>query len=276
MPNIIPIQSIDQSELAVYTKLTENQLRNRMEPEKGLFIAQTSKVIEYALQSGYKPVSILAEEYQAEHQAKDILNQVGDIPVYTAKQEILQQITGYPLTRGILCAMRRPTLPSVEDICANAQRIAVLDGVVDATNVGAIVRSAAALNMDAVLITSTCCDPLNRRAVRVSMGTIFQIPWTIAEARTDGSEQPWIQTLRRFNFKTVAMALRDNSVSLEDPALLAEPKLAVILGAEGWGLASDTISSCDYTVCIPMSHGVDSLNVAAASAVAFWQLGKRP
>lgn len=272
MPKFISIQSIDQPELDVYARLTEHQLRSRMEPEKGIFIAQTSKVILCALKNGCEPVSILAEERQLGEQNREILEMVGDIPVYTASEDLLKQLTGYALTRGMLCAMRRPKLPSVEELCKNAQRIAVLDGVVDATNVGAIVRSAAALDMDAVLITSSCCDPLNRRAVRVSMGTLFQVPWTIAESNPKGPEQPWLNTLESLGFKTVAMALRDDSVSMDDPVLAAEPKLAVVLGAEGWGLSSDTISRCDYTVRIPMRPGVDSLNVAAASAVAFWQL----
>lgn len=275
MPNFISIQSIDQPELDVYARLTEHQLRSRMEPEKGIFIAQTSKVILCALKNGCEPVSILAEQRQLNEQNREILELVGDIPVYTADEDLLKQLTGYALTRGMLCAMRRPKLPSVEELCKNARRIAVLDGVVDATNVGAIVRSAAALNMDAVLVTSSCCDPLNRRAVRVSMGTLFQVPWTIAESNPKGPDQPWLNTLKELGFKTVAMALRDDSVSMDDPALAAEPKLAVVLGAEGWGLSSDTISQCDYTVRIPMRAGVDSLNVAAASAVAFWQL-RRP
>ncbi len=272
MPNIIPIQNLDIPELDVYARLTENQLRNRLEPEKGIFIAQTQKVIEYALKSGYEPVSILAERHQLENQARDILPLVGDIPIYTAEQSLLEQLTGYALTRGILCAMRRRALPDMQELCAGAQRIAVLDGVVDGTNVGAIIRSAAALGMDAVLVTSTCCDPLNRRAVRVSMGTVFQIPWAIAQAGPQGSSQPWVKALHQMGFKIAAMALREDSVRLDDPALMAEPKLAVVLGGEGWGLPSSTIESCDYTVLIPMSHGVDSLNVAAASAVAFWQL----
>lgn len=275
MSNIIPIQSIDQPELDMYTRLTENQLRNRVEPEKGIFIAQTPKVIECALKGGCEPLSILAEQRQLEGQAKEILRQVGDIPVYTGNQQTLAQLTGYPLTRGILCAMRRPHLPSLESLCAGARRIAVLDNIVDATNVGAIVRSAAALDIDAVLVTSSCCDPFNRRSVRVSMGTLFQVPWTIVESKSKYEEQPWQTALREKGFKTVAMALRDNSVSIDDPTLCAEPKLAIVLGGEGWGLPTSTIDHCDYTVRIPMSHGVDSLNVAAASAVAFWQLRKK-
>lgn len=269
MPNIISIHAINQPELDVYARLTENQLRNRLEPEKGIFIAQTPKVIALALENGYEPLSILAEEGQLEGEAKDILEAVGETPIYTASRALLAELTGYSLTRGILCAMRRPRLPSLEAICAGAKRIAVLDGVVDATNVGAIIRSAAALDMDAVLVTSTCCDPLNRRAVRVSMGTVFQIPWTRTESEN------WIQELQDLGYRTVAMALRKDSLDIDDPALAGEEKLAVVLGSEGWGLPQETIDRCDYTVCIPMGHGVDSLNVAAASAVAFWQLGRR-
>lgn len=269
MPNIIPIHALNQPELDVYARLTENQLRNRLEPEKGIFIAQTPKVIALALENGYEPLSILAEEGQLDGEARKILEAVGETPIYTASRELLAELTGYALTRGILCAMRRPKMPALEEICAGAKRIAVLDGVVDATNVGAIIRSAAALDMDGVVVTSTCCDPLNRRAVRVSMGTVFQIPWTRAESAT------WVRELRTLGYRTVAMALRKDSLDIDDPALAKEEKLAVVLGSEGWGLPQQTIDRCDYTVCIPMGHGVDSLNVAAASAVAFWQLGRR-
>ena len=269
MPNIIPIYALNQPELDVYARLTENQLRNRLEPEKGIFIAQTPKVIALALENGYEPVSILAEEGQLDGEAKKILEAVGETPIYTASRELLAELTGYALTRGILCAMGRPKMPALAEICAGAKRIAVLDGVVDATNVGAIIRSAAALDMDGVVVTSTCCDPLNRRAVRVSMGTVFQIPWTRAESET------WVRELRDLGYRTVAMALREDSLDIDDPALAKEEKLAVVLGSEGWGLPQETIDQCDYTVCIPMGHGVDSLNVAAASAVAFWQLGRR-
>lgn len=269
MPNIIPIHALSQPELDVYARLTENQLRNRLEPEKGIFIAQTPKVIALALENGYEPLSILAEEGQLDGEARKILEAVGETPIYTASRELLAELTGYALTRGILCAMRRPKMPALEEICAGAKRIAVLDGVVDATNVGAIIRSAAALDMDGVVVTSTCCDPLNRRAVRVSMGTVFQIPWTRTESAT------WVRELRTLGYRTVAMALRKDSLDIDDPALAGEEKLAVVLGSEGWGLPQQTIDRCDYTVCIPMGHGVDSLNVAAASAVAFWQLGRR-
>lgn len=268
MPNRIPIQSLSQPELDVYARLTDHQLRNRLEPEKGIFIAQTPKVIALALENGYEPLSILAEDGQLGGEAARLLEAVGRIPIYTAPRELLAELTGYALTRGILCAMRRPKMPRLEEICAGASRIAVLDGVVDATNVGAVIRSAAALNMDGVVVTSTCCDPLNRRAVRVSMGTVFQIPWTRIEAET------WAPELRNLGFRTAAMALRKDSMDIDDPILTKEEKLAVVLGSEGWGLPQQTIDQCDYTVCIPMGHGVDSLNVAAASAVAFWQLGR--
>ena len=269
MPKLIPIDRLDIKELDVYARLTEHQLRNRLEPEKGIFIAQTPKVISLALENGCIPLSILAEDSQLTGEAAPILEAVGDIPVYTAPRELLARLTGYALTRGILCAMRRPALPAVEEICRGAGRIAVLDGVVDATNVGAILRSAAALDMGAVLVSSTCCDPLNRRAIRVSMGTVFQIPWTRIES------DRCLETVHSLGFKAVAMALRDNTLDIRDPRLTAEPKLAVVLGSEGWGLSDDAIHSCDYTVKIPMGHGVDSLNVAAASAVAFWQLGQK-
>ena len=269
MPNIIPIHALNQPELDVYARLTENQLRNRLEPEKGIFIAQTPKVITLALENGYEPLSLLAEEGQLEGEARKILEDVGETPIYTASRELLAELTGYALTRGILCAMRRPAMPALAQICAGAKRIAVLDGVVDATNVGAIIRSAAALDMDGVVVTSTCCDPFNRRAVRVSMGTVFQIPWTRTESET------WVRELRNLGYRTVAMALRKDSLDIDDPVLAKEEKLAVVMGSEGWGLPQETIDRCDYTVCIPMGHGVDSLNVAAASAVAFWQLGRR-
>lgn len=268
MANIIPIQNLESPELAVYWKLTETQLRNRLEPEKGIFIAQTGKVISLALSNGWEPVSMLAEEGNLSEESREILPQVCEIPVYTAPRETLEKLTGYALTRGVLCAMRRKPLISVEELCINARRIAVLDGVVDATNVGAIIRSAAALSMDAVIVTSTSCDPLNRRAVRVSMGTVFQIPWTRVESRD------LLDVLHGQGFKACAMALRQDTVSINDPILSREEKLAVVLGSEGWGLPEEILDRCDYTVKIPMGHGVDSLNVAAASAVAFWELGK--
>lgn len=275
MPNIIVISDFSAPELDVFARLTEAQLRNRQDTEKGLFIAESPKVIQRALHAGYQPVSLLMEEKHINGQARELLSQCGDLPVYTADRQTLANLTGYELTRGILCAMRRPPLPSVEELCAGARRIAILESIVDPTNVGAIFRSAAALNMDAVLVTPTCCDPLYRRAVRVSMGTVFQIPWTrIGSTPADWPEKG-IEQLRQLGFKTAAMALEDDSVSIDDAALCAEEKLAIILGTEGDGLSSRTIADCDYTVRIPMTHDVDSLNVAAASAVAFWQLRPR-
>jgi tRNA G18 (ribose-2'-O)-methylase SpoU len=232
-------------------------------------------VIQRALDAGCQPISLLMERRQIDGQAGDIVARCGDVPVYTADREVLAGLTGYELTRGVLCAMRRPALPSVEELCAGARRIAVLEGIGDSTNVGAIFRSAAAMHMDGVLVTPTCSDPLYRRSVRVSMGTVFQIPWTYIGQRREDWPQPGLERLRKLGFKTAAMALRDDSVSIEDPRLMAEDKLAIVLGAEGDGLSADTIAQCDYTVRIPMSHGVDSLNVAAASAVAFWQLRAR-
>ena len=275
MPNIIEITDFAQPELDVFARLTEAQLRNRLEPEKGVFIAESPKVIARALDAGYEPVSLLMERKHIDGQARDIIARCGDVPVYTGDGNLLAGLTGYQLTRGVLCAMRRPRLPSVEVLCAGARRVAVLEGIVDPTNVGAIFRSAAALNMDAVLVTPTCCDPLYRRAARVSMGTVFQIPWTRIGSAPADWPQPGIDRLRALGFRTAAMALSDTAVSIADPQLCAEEKLAIVLGTEGDGLATHTIASCDYTVCIPMSHGVDSLNVAAASAVAFWQLGAR-
>lgn len=272
MANIIEITDFSRTELDVYARLTEAQLRNRLEPEKGIFIAESTKVIGTALDGGFMPLSFLMERKHIEGQARELLERYPDVPVYTAEREILQNLTGYQLTRGILCAMRRPKLPTVEDVCADARRVAVLEGIVDSTNVGAIFRSAAALHIDAVLVSPTCCDPLNRRAVRVSMGTVFQVPWTrIGDTPADWP-QMGIERLQKLGFKTAAMALSDNSVSIDDPALGSEEKLAIVLGTEGDGLSTQTIAQCDYTVMIPMSHGVDSLNVAAASAVAFWQL----
>ena len=275
MPNIIELSDFTAPELDVFARLTEGQLRNRLEAEKGVFVAESPKVIQRALDAGYQPISLLMERKHIDGQGRDIIARCGDIPVYTADREVLAQLTGYPLTRGVLCAMRRPRLPDVEELCAGARRVAVLESIVDPTNVGAIFRSAAALNMDAVLVTPTCCDPLYRRAVRVSMGTVFQIPWTRIGATPDQWPGEGMEQLRRLGFKTAAMALREDSVSIEDPRLTAEDKLAIILGTEGDGLAASTIAQCDYTVRIPMSHGVDSLNVAAASAVAFWQLRAR-
>ena len=275
MPNIIEIMDFHAPELDPYARLTQNQLRNRLEPEKGIFIAESPKVIDRALDAGYKPVSLLMERKQITGPAAGILSRCGDAPVYTADREMLAELTGFELTRGVLCAFPRPAPRPVEELCKNARRVAVLEGIVDSTNVGAIFRSAAALNMDAVLINPSCCDPLCRRAVRVSMGTVFQVPWgQLGETPADWPEKG-MDILHSLGFKTAAMALSDRSVSIDDEQLAKEPKLAIVLGTEGDGLAADTIASCDYTVKIPMSHGVDSLNVAAASAVAFWQLGKQ-
>ena len=275
MPNIIEITDFHAPELDLYARLTQNQLRNRLEPEKGIFIAESPKVIDRALDAGYKPVSLLMERKQITGPAAGILSRCGDAPVYTADREMLAELTGFELTRGVLCAFRRPAPRPVEELCKNARRVAVLEGIVDSTNVGAIFRSAAALNMDAVLINPSCCDPLCRRAVRVSMGTVFQVPWgQLGETPADWPEKG-MDILHSLGFKTAAMALSDRSVSIDDEQLAKEPKLAIVLGTEGDGLAAGTIASCDYTVKIPMSHGVDSLNVAAASAVAFWQLGRQ-
>ena len=266
---IIEIDRLDTQELAVYANLTGAQLRSRLHPENALFIAESPKVIHRALDAGCEPVSLLMERKHIQGQGAEIIERCGDVPVFTADREVLAELTGYELTRGILCAMKRPQMLSVEEVCKGAHRVAVLEGIVDATNIGAIFRSAAAMHMDAVLLTKTCCEPLNRRAVRVSMGTVFQIPWTIIDADWP---QPGLRQLQDLGFKTAAMALNDRAVSIEDENLCAEEKLAVILGTEGDGLSAVTIADCDYTVKIPMSHGVDSLNVAAAGAVAFWQL----
>lgn len=268
MPHIIEVTDLAAPELDVYARLTEAQLRNRLEPDKGVFIAESPKVIATALDAGYEPLSLLMERRHIEGDAQPILARCGGIPVYTAERETLARLTGFELTRGVLCAMRRPRLPSVEEVCARARRVAVLEGIVDHTNVGAIFRSAAALGMDAVLLTPECSDPLYRRCTRVSMGTVFQIPWTYLP---DGS---WTGKMHQLGFQTAAMALREDSLRLDDPRLLAAERLAIALGTEGDGLADGSIESCDYTVCIPMAHGVDSLNVAAASAVAFYQLGQ--
>lgn len=275
MPNIIEITDFHAPELDPYARLTQNQLRNRLEPEKGIFIAESPKVIDRALDAGYEPVSLLMERRQITGPAAGILSRCGDAPVYTADRELLAALTGFELTRGVLCAFRRPAPRPVEELCRDARRVAVLEGIVDSTNVGAIFRSAAALNMDAVLINPSCCDPLCRRAVRVSMGTVFQVPWgQLGDSPADWPEKG-MDVLHALGFKTAALALSDRSVSIDDEQLAREPKLAIVLGTEGDGLAASTIASCDYTVKIPMSHGVDSLNVAAASAVAFWQLGKQ-
>ena len=275
MAQIIEITNISAPELDVYARLTETQLRNRLEPEKGIFIAESPKVIRRALDAGCKPLSLLMERKHIDGQGAEIIARCGDVPLYTADREVLESLTGYTMTRGILCAMSRPKLPALEEILKDAKRVAILEGIVDSTNIGAIFRSAAAMHIDVVMLTPTCCDPLCRRAVRVSMGTVFQIPWTRIGDNKDQWPQPGLQWLRDLGFKTAAMALSEDAVTIEDPNLMADEKLAIILGTEGDGLSDQTIAQCDYTVCIPMSHDVDSLNVAAASAVAFWQLRVR-
>ena len=276
LQNMIGITDFDAPELDVYARLTEAQLLNKDHPEDGLFIAESSKVISRALDGGYEPVSVLVEKKQVLEDAETIavLGKCGNVPVYTAEFEVLTKLTGFKLTRGMLCAMKRKRLPGLQEICNGCDRIAVLENVMNPTNVGAIFRSAAALHMDAVILTGGCSNPLYRRASRVSMGTVFQIPWTFVDNSVIWPEEG-MKILRELGFKTAAMALKEDSVSIDDPELMKEDKLAVILGTEGDGLAPETIADCDYTVMIPMSHGVDSLNVAAASAVAFWQLGKR-
>ncbi|MCX4368139.1 MAG: RNA methyltransferase [Duncaniella sp.] len=260
---VITVDTLAHPGLEVYASLTEAQLRNRLDPSRGIFIAESPKVINVAIEAGYEPLSMLCEERHVEGDAASIIARFPDIPVYTGSRELLASLTGYTLTRGVLCAMRRPVPPAVEEVCRDARRVVVIDGVVDTTNIGAIFRSAAALGIDAVVLTPTSCDPLNRRAIRVSMGTVFLVPWT------------WVddaESLRALGFKTVAMALTDRSVSIDDPQLCSEPRLAIIMGTEGDGLPDSTIQRADYTARIPMAHGVDSLNVAAAAAVAFWQL----
>ena len=268
MANIIEITDFNSPQLDIYARMSEGQLLNRHEPEKGIFIAESPKVVERALDAGCEPISMLVEHKHIDGEAKPIIDRCGEVPVYTAPFEVLTRLTGFKLTRGMLCAMHRPQLPNVSEVCSKARRIAVLENVMNPTNVGAIFRSAAALNMDAVLLTHGCSNPLYRRAIRVSMGTVFQIPWTFLDKEKGVSE------LKELGFKTAAMALTDDSVSIDNEELLAEEKLAIVLGTEGDGLAKETIADCDYTVKIPMSHGVDSLNVAVASAVALWQIGK--
>lgn len=270
---IIPITDLTDPQLDIYARLSEGQLAHFYEPKEGIFIAESPKVIQTALDNGYEPISFLVEDKHLQTQAKDILLQCKDIPVYTASFDVLKQLTGFGMTRGMLCAMHRKKLSVIEEICKKHDRIVVLENVMNPTNVGAIFRSAAALNMDAILLTKGCSDPLYRRSVRVSMGTVFQIPWTFIN--NDLWPQNGMKQLKNMGYKTVAMALTDHSVSIDDEQLLSEEKLAIILGTEGTGLCKDTIESCDYTVKIPMAHGVDSLNVAAASAVAFWQLSKK-
>ncbi len=272
--SIIHITSLTQPGVEVFATLTEAQLRNRLEPEKGVFIAESPKVIRVALDAGYEPVALLCEQRHIEGDAADIIARVGDIPIYTGERELLAALTGYTLTRGVLCALRRPQAKGMEEVCRGASRIVVIDGVVDTTNIGAIFRSAAALGIDAVLLTPDSCDPLNRRAVRVSMGSVFLVPWTWTE-KPAADATGLMESLHGLGFKTAAMALTDDSVSLDDPALAAEPRLALMMGTEGDGLPHSTIATADYVVRIPMAHGVDSLNVAAASAVAFWELRRR-
>lgn len=267
MPNVIEIKDYSRPELDVYARLTETQLRSESNGQRGMFIAESRKVIEYALDAGYEPVSLLMEQKHIEGQAREIIGRCGGIPVYTGSRELLAGLTGYEMTRGILCAMKRRQPAAAETVCADAERIAVLENIGDPTNIGAIFRSAAALGMDAVLLTESCCDPLYRRTVRVSMGTVFQIPWS--RIGNNCAER-----LRDLGFKTAALALHDDSLSIDDPELAAQKRLAVVLGSEGSGLSQETIDGCDYTVRIPMSRHVDSLNVAAAGAVAFWQLGR--
>lgn len=275
MNKIIEITDLNFPELDVYARLTEAQLRTRMETERGVFIAESPKVIELALNAGCIPLSLLMERRHLQGQGASLMARCPDIPVYTADRDVLASLTGYALTRGILCAMQRPSPRTAESLLADARRVAVLEGIVDSTNMGAIFRSAAALGMDAVLLTPTCCDPLCRRAVRVSMGTIFQVPWArIGDCPADWPEAG-MELLHRHGFATAAMALDERAISIDDPRLQQEEKLAVLLGTEGDGLSHQTIAHCDYTVMIPMEHGVDSLNVAAASAVAFWQLRAR-
>lgn len=275
MSHIINITDYNDPALDVFARLTEAQLRNKMEPEKGIFIAESAKVIRIALQAGYEPVSMLMEHKHIEGQGAELIAMCPDTPVYVADASVLERITGYKVTRGVLCAMRRKPPRTVEEVCAGARRIAVLESIVDTTNIGAIFRSAAALGMDAVLVTPSCGDPLYRRSVRVSMGTVFQIPWArIGSSPADWPEKGFAQ-LHAMGFKTAALALREDSVSIDDPALAAEEKLAVILGTEGDGLMTSTIDGADYTVMIPMAHGVDSLNVGNAAAVAFWELRKK-
>lgn len=275
MADIVEITDLSAPELSVFTGLTEAQLRSRLEPEKGIFIAESTGVISLALDAGCRPVSFLMERRKIEGVAAPLLKRCPDTPVYTAERDVLASLTGYALTRGVLCAMRRPVLPRVEEICVKGHRIAVLENITDAANVGSIFRAAAALGMDAVLVSPGCCDPLNRRAVRVSMGTIFQIPWTYTSSAAADWPTDGLQRLRNMGFCLAALALRENALSIDAPCLREASRLAILLGTEGTGLLDETVSACDYVVKIPMSHGVDSLNVAAAAAVAFWETGKR-
>lgn len=275
MSDLIDITGLDMPELNMYVGTSEVQLLRYFEPQPGVFVAESPNVILRALDAGYEPLSLLMEKSQAEGAAKEVLTRAGKVPVYVAEAEVLKKLTGFEMTRGVLCAMRRKVMSSMEEICAGAKRIVVLENVMNPTNVGAIFRSAAALGMDGILLTDGCADPLYRRAARVSMGTVFQIPWTYLDKHTAKWPESAMENLRKMGFKTAAMALTDESVGIDYPALQAEEKLAIVLGTEGDGLATSTIANCDYTVKIPMAHGVDSLNVAAASAVAFWELGCR-
>ena len=281
--NIITITDLNYPELDVYARLTEAQLRNRLEPEKGVFIAESLKVVRIALENGIRPLSFLAEQKYVDEQLTPLFERYGlgdDIPVYTGQREVLARLTGYELSRGFLCAMRRPQLPTAEEVCACRRRIAVLDSVVNSTNTGAIFRAATALGIEALLLTPTCCDPLNRRSVRVSMGTVFQMPWSYigelrevkGRLREVKGQMNYISAINQLGFTTVALALTDKSVSIDDPALQGIDRMAIIMGTEGDGLPSEVIAACDYTAKIPMQRGVDSLNVAAAASVAFWQL----
>ncbi|MCM1348791.1 MAG: RNA methyltransferase [Firmicutes bacterium] len=261
----IEIESIHDERVAIFTSLTEAQLRNKLNPEQSLFIAESPKVIHVALDQGYEPTALLCERKHLTGDAADVVARMPDVPVYTGTRELLSSLTGYTLTRGVLCAMRRPEPPALADVLAGAKRVAVIDSVTDTTNIGAIFRSAAALGVDAVLLTPQSCDPFNRRSIRVSMGSVFLVPWTWVEL-------PLVDTLHAHGFKVAAMALRKDSVNVDNPRLMAETRLAIVLGTEGDGLCNAVIDNADYTVCIPMAHNVDSLNVAAASAVAFWQL----
>ena len=281
--NIITITDLERPELDVYARLTEAQLRNRLEPEKGVFIAESLKVVRIALENGFRPLSFLAERKYVDEQIAPLFVRFGlddGTPVYTGQREVLARLTGYELSRGFLCAMRRPKLPTAEEVCAGRRRIAVLDSVVNSTNTGAIFRAATALGIEALLLTPTCCDPLNRRSVRVSMGTVFQMPWSYigelrevrGELREVKGQMNYISVIKQLGFTTVALALSDNSVSIDDPVLQGIDRMAIVMGTEGDGLSNEVIAACDYTAKIPMQRGVDSLNVAAAASVAFWQL----
>lgn len=275
MANIIEIRELSMPELDVYTQLTEAQLRNRLEPEKGIFIAESPKVIYTALDAGCTPLSLMMERKHLTGKGAELLARCGDVPVYTGEPALLETLTGYSLSRGILCAMRRPAPAVAEEVCANARRVAVLENIVDSTNIGALFRSAAALGMDAVLLSPSCCDPLCRRAVRVSMGSVLLVPWAYLGSTAESWPEQGLTWLRNLGFRTAAMALGENTCNITDPMLETEEKLAILLGTEGTGLQTDTVARCDYKVMIPMAHQVDSLNVAAAGAVAFWQLRAR-